>query len=55
MTLTSLILVNAVLAAVVLYSISFLLSHSVRHDRRHYLSHIRSLRPAGRERARLAA
>jgi hypothetical protein len=57
MTITTLITVNAVLAAVVLYGIAFLLAHSVRHDRRHSLGHLRSLRAAepARERDRIAA
>ena len=57
MTLTTLITVNAVLAAIVLYSSAFLLAHSVRHDRRHALGHLRSLRAADpvRERDRIAA
>ena len=37
MTLTTLITVNAVLAAIVVYGIVLLHAHSVRHDRRHAL------------------
>ena len=57
MTLTTLITVNAVLAAIVLYGIAFLLAHSVRHDPRHALGHVRSLRAVEpvRERDRIAA
>jgi len=52
MTLTTLITVNAVLAAIVLYAIVLLHAHSVRHDRRHTLGHQRSLRALERERNR---
>jgi hypothetical protein len=57
MTLTTLITVNAVLAAIVLYGIALLLAHGVRHDRWHSLGHTRSLRVAApaRERDRIAA
>ena len=57
MTLTTLITVNAVLAAIVAYGIVLLHAHSVRHDRRHALGHQRSLQavPAERDRDRIAA
>ena len=42
MTLTTLITVNAVLAAIVVYGIVWLLAHSVSRDRRHAESHLRS-------------
>ena len=44
MTLTTLITVNAVLAALVLFTIVWLHAHGVRHDLRHAQSHLRSLR-----------
>lgn len=57
MTLTTLITVNAVLAAIIVYGIVFLHAHSVRHDRRHAKGHLRSLRAVepARERDRIAA
>jgi hypothetical protein len=44
MTLTTLITVNAVLAALVSFTIVWLHAHGVRHDRGHAQSHLRSLR-----------
>ena len=59
MTLTTLITVNAVLAAIVAYGIVWLHAHGVRHDRRHAAAHLRSLRAVQpgreRERGRIAA
>ena len=57
MTLTTLITVNAVLAAIIIYGIVFLHAHGVRHDRRHAEHHVGPLREAEpvRERERLAA
>ena len=42
MTLTTLITVNAVLAAIVVYGVVWLLAHSVGHDRRHTEHHLQS-------------
>jgi hypothetical protein len=44
MTLTTLITVNAVLAALVCFTVVWLHAHGVRHDRGHAQSHLRSLR-----------
>ena len=52
MTLTTLIALNAVLAAIIVYAVVYLHSHSVRHDRRHALSHLRSLRAVEQDRDR---
>lgn len=52
MTLTTLITVNAVLAALVFYAIVLLHAHGVRHDRRHALGHQRALRSLEAERSR---
>lgn len=60
MTITTLITVNAVLAAIITYGVVFLHAHSVQHDRRHAQGHLLSRRslqavePA-RERDRIAA
>ncbi len=42
MTLITLIIVNAVLAAAACYGIVFLHAHGIRHDRRHAQAHQRS-------------
>ncbi len=57
MTLTTLMTVNAVLAAIIVYGVVFLHAHGVRHDRRHTKGHLRSLRAVepARERDRIAA
>jgi nitrogen fixation-related uncharacterized protein len=58
MTLTTLITVNAVLAAIILYAIVWLHAHGVRHDHRHAESHLGSSLQAAepaRERDRIAA
>jgi hypothetical protein len=57
MTLTTLITVNAVLAAIVVYGIVWLLAHSVSRDRRHAESHLWSRKAAEhvRERNQIAA
>ncbi len=52
MTLTTLITLNAVLAAIVFYGIVLLHAHSIRNDRRHALSHQRSLTALEPERSR---
>ena len=52
MTVTTLITVNAVLAAIVVYAVVLLHAHSVRHDRRHALKHQRSLQALEPERSR---
>jgi hypothetical protein len=52
MTVTTLITVNAVLAAIVVYAVVLLHAHSVRHDRRHALRHQRSLLQSAQERSR---
>jgi hypothetical protein len=52
MTVTTLITVNAVLAAIVVYAVVLLHAHSVRHDRRHALRHQRSLLQLAQERSR---
>lgn len=52
MTLTTLIALNAVFAAIVIYPVAFLHAHSVRQDRRHALSHLRSLRAVELDRDR---
>jgi hypothetical protein len=44
MTITTLITVNAVLAAIIVYAIAWLHAHGVRHDRRHAESHLGPLR-----------
>jgi hypothetical protein len=52
MTVTTLITVNAVLAAIVVYAVVLLHAHGVRHDRRHALRHRASLRALEPERSR---
>jgi hypothetical protein len=53
MTLTTLITVNAILGAAVVYGLALLLTHGIRTDRRQALAHVRVL--PRNEQDRLAA
>jgi 4-hydroxy-3-methylbut-2-enyl diphosphate reductase IspH len=57
MSLTTLIIVNAVLAAIVIWGIVVLHAHGVRHDRRHAERHLgaKTMDAAVPERERIAA
>ena len=57
MTLTTLITVNAALAAIVAYAVVLFHAHAVRHDRRHSRRHLGSLRAVetARDRDKIAA
>jgi hypothetical protein len=57
MSLTTLIIVNAVLAALVIWGIVVAHAHSVRHDRRHAEQHLgaTTAATAAPERERIAA
>jgi hypothetical protein len=57
MSLTTLIIVNAVLAAIVIWGIIVLHAHGVRHDQRHAEGHVgaQTAAAAAPERERIAA